>query len=256
MNLYFDQTIAKKYKSPLQITRVLTEEWVKVNMYCPRCGNSRLTHFQNNKKVADFFCEKCMSEYELKSKRGIITNKIAGSAYNAFIERITSNNNPDFLILTYDPVELCVDNLWIIPKHFFSPSIVEQRQPLPPTARRAGWVGCNILFNKIPQQGRISIIQKRVISKKSDVLANVKRLSMLATHDIVARSWLLDVLNCVNRISSEVFSLSEVYQFDHELKKLHPKNNHVRPKIREQLQVLRDEGLLEFLNRGQYRKKI
>ena len=34
---------------------------------------------------------------------------------------------------------------------------------------------------------------------------------------------------------------------------LHPENNHVKPKIRQQLQVLRDAGVLEFVSRGKYR---
>jgi type II restriction enzyme len=34
---------------------------------------------------------------------------------------------------------------------------------------------------------------------------------------------------------------------------LHPENRHVRDKIRQQLQVLRDLGLIESLRRGRYR---
>jgi type II restriction enzyme len=37
------------------------------------------------------------------------------------------------------------------------------------------------------------------------------------------------------------------------LGKLHPNNAHVRDKIRQQLQVLRDLGLLTFLGSGSYR---
>lgn len=35
---------------------------------------------------------------------------------------------------------------------------------------------------------------------------------------------------------------------------LYPGNNNVRPKIRQQLQVLRDRGWLEFNGRGVYRR--
>jgi hypothetical protein len=35
--------------------------------------------------------------------------------------------------------------------------------------------------------------------------------------------------------------------------KLHPNNTHVRDKIRQQLQVLRDLNLLDFLGSGSYR---
>ncbi len=49
------------------------------------------------------------------------------------------------------------------------------------------------------------------------------------------------------------FTLADVYAHAGALAKLHPKNAHVRDKIRQQLQVLRDLGLLEFLGRGEYR---
>ena len=37
-----------------------------------------------------------------------------------------------------------------------------------------------------------------------------------------------------------------------ELARMHPENRHVRDKIRQQLQVLRDKGFLEFVGRGEY----
>ena len=41
-------------------------------------------------------------------------------------------------------------------------------------------------------------------------------------------------------------------QFEPDLKALHPRNQNIRPKIRQQLQVLRDVGLLEFTSLGNY----
>src|SRR5438552_100030 len=49
------------------------------------------------------------------------------------------------------------------------------------------------------------------------------------------------------------FSLEELYGFESELKSLHPQNQNVRPKIRQQLQVLRDLCLISFLSPGNYR---
>jgi type II restriction enzyme len=43
-----------------------------------------------------------------------------------------------------------------------------------------------------------------------------------------------------------------LYAFEARLKALHPKNQNVRPKIRQQLQVLRDLGLLRFGAKGNY----
>jgi type II restriction enzyme len=66
--------------------------------------------------------------------------------------------------------------------------------------------------------------------------------------------WTSDVLNVVRSLNKVEFSLSDVYDHEDELAKLHPSNDHVRDKIRQQLQVLRDRGLLEFLDDdGNYR---
>jgi type II restriction enzyme len=37
------------------------------------------------------------------------------------------------------------------------------------------------------------------------------------------------------------------------LEKLHPDNQHVNDKIRQQLQILRDAGLLRHIGRGEWR---
>jgi type II restriction enzyme len=41
--------------------------------------------------------------------------------------------------------------------------------------------------------------------------------------------------------------------FEDHLQTLHPDNRHVPDKIRQQIQVLRDVGLVEFLGRSRYR---
>ena len=101
MNLAFDNRIIENYHSGTQIARVLTENWVNENMYCPRCGNLHIKHFENNRPVADFYCPSCNNEYELKSKDGPLGHKINDGSYRRMIERITSNNNPDFLFMSY-----------------------------------------------------------------------------------------------------------------------------------------------------------
>jgi type II restriction enzyme len=45
-----------------------------------------------------------------------------------------------------------------------------------------------------------------------------------------------------------------MYQFENKLKIKHPNNNFIKDKIRQQLQVLRDKGLIEFVGRGKYKK--
>ena len=66
--------------------------------------------------------------------------------------------------------------------------------------------------------------------------------------------WLEDDLDCVNRITDDVFTLDDIYTFEEELQEKYSKNNHVKDKIRQKLQVLRDNGYIEFMGNGEYRK--
>jgi type II restriction enzyme len=51
------------------------------------------------------------------------------------------------------------------------------------------------------------------------------------------------------------FTNEEIYAFAPELEKLHPDNRHIRDKIRQQLQVLRDLGFLTHIAHGDWRLK-
>lgn len=252
LNLIADSI--ENYHSGTQIARVLTEKWVEDNMFCPRCGNLHIRHFPNNQPVADFFCPLCGCQYELKSRRGSITRKVADGAYETMIRRITDNDNPDFFFMNYSKTELKVKDFIFVPKHFFVPDIIEKRKPLSETARRAGWVGCNILIDKIPAQGRIPIIADSNILDISCVVEKVNKSKVLEINDINSRGWLMDILNCVNKVPAQLFTLKDIYSFENMLQRKYPNNHNIRPKIRQQLQFLRNKGFLEFLGKGKYRK--
>ena len=51
-------------------------------------------------------------------------------------------------------------------------------------------------------------------------------------------------------------TLEEMYQFADELQSKHIENHNIKAKIRQQLQILRDKGFIEFLGNGHYRKII
>jgi type II restriction enzyme len=256
MNTFFDLKLAEKYNSNSQKIRVLTESWVDDEIYCPNCGTS-VNHYENNRPVADFFCSKCKEEYELKSKKDSVGNKIVDGAYRTMIERLQSSNNPNFFLLNYDFKNSEILNFLVIPKHFFIPGIVEKRKPLSETARRAGWVGCNILLQDIPQAGKIFYIKNGKIESKNKVLENWQRTLFLREENkLSSKGWLLDTMNCIDKISKKEFSLDEVYAFEKELKIKHPENNFIKDKLRQQLQVLRDKGYLEFIERGRYKLAI
>lgn len=233
----------------------MSEYWVGKNMYCPLCGNSHICNLQNNMPVADLQCRHCGEIFELKSKKGKIGKKIADGSYLTMIERINSTSNPNLLILAYND-ERRVTDLILIPKFFFVESIIQKRAPLSSTARRSGWVGCNILYTEIPYQGRIEIICNGNIKTKNDVVQQYKEIKTLQTDNIGNRGWLLDILNCVNRTKGLEFSLEDIYGYSSMLQQRYPDNHNIKAKIRQQLQVLRDKGIIEFKGRGKYRKLI
>jgi len=72
---------------------------------------------------------------------------------------------------------------------------------------------------------------------------------------IEAKGWLLDILVCVGRIKKREFSLDDMYAFESYLQAKHPENHNVRAKTQsgQQLQILRDKGLVRFEGRGRYR---
>lgn len=256
MNTIFDIKLAQEYKNPSQKIKAMSEDWVGKEIFCPACG-CPMNHFENNRPVADFYCNDCKEEYELKSQKNPIGDKIMDGAYGTMIERLQSENNPNFFLLNYNIKNFEILNFLVIPKHFFVPSIIEKRKPLSPTARRAGWVGCNISLIGIPQTGKIFYIKNRKNESKNKILSNWKKTLFLREEkQIENRGWILDTMNCIDRIGKKEFSLEEVYAFDKELKIKHPENNFIKDKLRQQLQVLRDKGYLEFVARGRYKLAI
>ena len=66
--------------------------------------------------------------------------------------------------------------------------------------------------------------------------------------------WKLEVFNCLESVENRIFDLSEAYKFENILSEKYPDNRNIKDKIRQQLQYLRDLGLIEFKERGVYRK--
>ncbi len=94
-------------------------------------------------------------------------------------DRLAADNNPNLFLLNYNLKGLSVRNLFVVPKHFFVREIIEERKPLAPTARRAGWIGSNILLNQIPQSGKIYIVRDGQIEPKDSVLSQWNKTRFL-----------------------------------------------------------------------------
>jgi type II restriction enzyme len=170
------------------------------------------------------------------------------------MQRLKDGRNPNLFLLNYTQPALEVLNLAIVPKQFFTSDIIEKRKPLSASARRAGWVGCNFLLQQIPEAGRIFVVRGSVIEPKKAVLRKWQQTLFLRERSNTERGWLLAVMKCAEKLDSAGFSLEQVYSFETDLRRTYPNNQHIKEKIRQQLQVLRDMGYLQFAGRGFYRR--
>lgn len=252
MELKLNYNLSENYTNKSQKIRIISESWTVKNMFCANCG-STIKQFPNGLPVADFYCPSCKNEYELKSKSNNIGNKIVDGAYKKMITRIEEENAPNFFFLNYNIKDYSILNFFVIPSHFFTKEIIEKRKPLSMTAKRARWVGCNILFGNIPSSGRIYYIKNSLVTPKKIILDNWKKVLFIKeTPDNQKKGWLLDTMNCIDSLNKKTFTLQEVYNFENFLQKKHPNNNHIKDKIRQQLQFLRDKNYITFDKKGIY----
>ena len=273
--------LAAAYKSGSQKAGNVTEAWGADNFYCPNCSSPKLDWLKPNTKANDYRCPNCGFWYQLKSQKTRIGNSIMDGAYGAMMEAIKHDRSPNFFFMQYELATWSVKNLLLVPHFAFPPSAIIKRKPLSPTARRAGWIGCNIALNRIPIEARIAIVTESHIASAIEVRKKFRRVKPLGEIKAKERGWTLDVLNIVRRLvesrrrgneslnkkspsqpenlrlltssPTTEFTNEDVYTFTRELEKLHPDNRHVKDKIRQQLQVLRDTGLLLHVSSGVWR---
>ena len=108
-------------------------------------------------------------------------------------------------------------------------------------------------MNRIPEVGKVFYVRNRQILQRSSVIEKWGRTAFLRrVGSIETRGWALEVLRVIETLNVREFTLQSIYDFEAHFKKLFPYNNFIRAKIRQQLQVLRDAGLIEFEGRGRY----
>ena len=107
--------------------------------------------------AVDFNCKKCDQLFQLKSHKAWNPNKIVDAGYDAMLRAIKADRTPNLLVLQYTDSWM-IQNLMLVPRVFFAESAIEKRKPLGPNAKRAGWVGCNILLNQIAADGKIAMV--------------------------------------------------------------------------------------------------
>ncbi|MBI4234661.1 MAG: restriction endonuclease [Chloroflexi bacterium] len=258
MDLALDPSAATRYKSPSQRARVITEQWATANLYCPACACDELKPLPRNEKVADYSCQDCTARYQLKSTAGSFGGSVTNSAYQPKMDAIRNGTVPHYAFLSYSPQRRIVTDLFVVPGYFFTPAVVEERPALGPTARRHGWIGSNILLRALPLDARVMVISAEQALPPADVRNAWSQFAFLGVAENAKGGWGADTLMCVREMQRATglneFVLQDFYRsFKGHLGSIHPDNRNVQDKIRQQFQILRDNGVLRFLGRGRYR---
>lgn len=107
------------------------------------------------------------------------------------------------------------------------------------------------ILNKIPKEKRVKF-PKIDLEQTSDFF-DVYTGGTESIKEILS-GWKLSIFECLLQVQDDNFSLSDIYKFEDTLQQQYPENKYIRDKIRQQLQELRDLGLIEFFGQGQYRK--
>lgn len=173
-------------------------------------------------------------------------------AYGSMMSRIRQNTGASFLLMRYSESWEPID-LMTVHRSLIMPEMIEQRRPLSLAARRAGWVGCNILLHQVPLEARIAVIKQTVPIRKEIAREQFRKVERLSSSSLESRGWTAALLTRLHKFGKNEFDLKQVYALEDEMNALFPKNQHVREKLRQQLQVLRDAGMLTFERRGRYR---
>ncbi len=253
VKLDLDTGALDRYRSPTQQARVLTQSWAANNLYCPACQSPRLQALPENQPVADLACPSCSERFQLKSQRREFGQRVVDGAYEPMMEALRSDNLPSFVFIGYIPQLWRIQSVFVVPKYFFSESTIERRPGLNIAAKRHGWVGCHISLQNLPRDAKIPVIYDGFVVPERIVRERWQRFAFLRSRPGSTRGWTADVLACVRDLNKEIFALGDVYASEHRLSELHPANRNVKAKIRQQLQLLRDHGILEFLDHGLYR---
>lgn len=257
MRLDLDARLGDGYPSASQWARRVTEGWAAANLYCVACNANSVTAHVANRAVEDYHCRSCARRIQLKAKNGRIGATVSNSAYEKKRAAIAAGRAPDYCFMAYDKGTLRVEDVLWVPGHFMTLSVISKRKPLRADAQRAGWVGSNIHLNLIPQQGKIPVVSDGRPLPKPQVRKQFAELLFVSRLNPEGRGWVTDVLACLDSMRlrpGSRFTNDDVYECESRLGALHPNNHNIRPKIRQQLQVLAAGGQVKRISPGLYER--
>lgn len=137
------------------ISRIIGEsvEDCVITMPCPVCNDKSLVKYKTNQKAKDVRCEKCSCQIQIKatkySKKQETSLKLLGADYKTTCSSI-KENNVHYIVLLYSVIydKYTINNIYFIDHVDINESCIIPRNPLSSKAKRAGWQGCMLVFNK------------------------------------------------------------------------------------------------------------
>ncbi len=237
-----------------QAIKKLSEFWVANNIFCPICWSALIQH-KIDKPVNDLFCRDCKENFELKSSKWNLWNTILWGAYDVMIKEMT--NNPMHLFVLKYAEDYTIKNFLVVPKYFFIPEIIKKRNTSKVKQKNWTtrlWTWWNIMFDKIPESWKIHYISNGTYKTRTEILKEWEKIKFLEEEKTSSKWWIFDIMICIEKLNKREFHLKELDVFLDELQLKYPNNNFIKDKIRQQLQKLRDNWYLEFIDwKGNYR---
>ena len=246
-----DTTAPVGFSSRSQLARIFSERWFLENVYCLACDAPSLGQTRANTQATDFICDSCLHRYELKSFLRRPMTRLPDGAYQSLIRRIEQKTVPTLMLLQRS-ADWHVERVSAVHSIFLSSNVIEQRRPLAASARRAGWVGCNIRLDRLPTEAEITIAEQGKAREANEVRRDFRRFLPMAELESQERGWVSLTLWTLRKLERADFSLNDFYKLEAIFAAEYPRNKNMRPKMRQQLQRLRDLGVLRFTGRGRY----
>jgi len=104
----------------------------------------------------------------------------------------------------------------------------------------------------IGPDGQVRIIERGRVYSPVEVRQQFRRFIPLSKVAPSERGWTTLTLSAIRTLSKRRFTLKDLYDRELQFGMHYPDNKNIRAKIRQQLQVLRDFGLVRFDGRGEY----
>tara|TARA_Y100001973_G_scaffold16679_1_gene24252 strand:- start:1688 stop:2179 length:492 start_codon:yes stop_codon:yes gene_type:complete len=147
------QKVPSEWKSASKIYGEAVEYWVAENLKCPECSGI-LIKLRANVPSIDHVCGSCNSNFQVKAKHGKILKEdgsasIQGAEYKTTLNSLTEVIlGWSMIMVSYSREKNMVEGVHYVPGSKIKEKNIVPRKPLSPKARRAGWQGCNIIFEK------------------------------------------------------------------------------------------------------------